>query len=125
MCDVRTSGSSGSRPSWCGLYVITLLGIALFGMVDVEMAAGAARTILEALAAVAVFGAMAAWVRSNRVALGLDRERDSVAARHPVAVAAGRQARRARVEVPIAGHPATRDGAGLRAGSPREVGTSR
>lgn len=127
MCDVRTSGRSGTRPPWCRLYVITLLGLALFGMVDVEMPEGSARTVLDVAAAVVVFGAMAVWVRSNRVALDLGREGDSATGRHPVPVIAGPQGPPARVGVPTAGHLATQNGAerDALAGSGRDVGTSR
>jgi hypothetical protein len=94
-------------------------------MVDVETPEGTARTILEVVAVVLVFGAMAVWVRSNRVALDLGREGGGVASLYPVRVVGGPQGRPVRAARPTAGHAAAapRVERDALAASTRDVGT--
>src|SRR5262245_40541966 len=66
-----TSKAAGSRPAWVWLYAVLALTVALFALVDALPAYGPARIVLELLATLVVFGAMAIWVRANRTALDM------------------------------------------------------
>ena len=49
--------------------MLLLVGIGLFALTDILVAVGVWRTITESLVVVLMFGAMAGWVRVNRVVL--------------------------------------------------------
>jgi hypothetical protein len=55
------------------LYVIAGLLVAVVGLVEIFVDAGALRQILEVLAVIGGFGLIALWRRSNRIALDVGR----------------------------------------------------
>jgi hypothetical protein len=59
------------KPAWGGLYGIVTVMCGLLAVVEVTIPDGLARRALECVAALAIFGAMAVWVRANRVALAM------------------------------------------------------
>lgn len=80
------------KPVWGWLYGIVTVMCGLLAVVEVAIPDGPARRVLECVVTLALFGAMAVWVRANRVALAVG-ESDDVAARRPAIVperAAGR-----------------------------------
>lgn len=89
------------KPAWVWLYgIVTVMG-GLLGVIEVTIPDGPARRVLECMATLAIFGAMALWVRANRVALALD-EGDDEAARRP-AIAPDRSAGRVTPPAHVAG----------------------
>ncbi len=69
MCDITASTSQAPRPKWWLLYALLAVVLALFAAVAIVSPAGGWRTLAQCVSVVVIFGAMAAWVRSNRVAL--------------------------------------------------------
>lgn len=67
-CEAR-----GPHPTWWVLYVIAGLLVAVVGLVEIFVDAGALRQILEVLAVIGGFGLIALWRRSNRIALDVGR----------------------------------------------------
>ena len=63
------------KPRWGWLYTAVSLLIGLLGVIEHAVPPGAARQILEVAATLALFGAMALWVRLNRLGLMLASER--------------------------------------------------
>ena len=63
------------RPTWWLLYGIGLLLVALIGLLEIFLSAGALRTILESATVIGAFGLMAIWLRHNRIALDARRNR--------------------------------------------------
>jgi hypothetical protein len=63
------------EPKWGWLYAVIGVLVALFGLVETVVPAGAPRRILEILVVLALIAAMALWVRVNRTALDGARER--------------------------------------------------
>jgi hypothetical protein len=55
------------------LYAIAALPVAVVGLLEIFVDAGALRQILEALAVIGGFGLLALWRRSNRIALDMGR----------------------------------------------------
>jgi len=62
------------KPAWGALYAVAGVAALLFWVADVESPAGGWRILTECLGTVLVIGAMALWVRANRVALALGDE---------------------------------------------------
>ena len=69
------------KPAWWLLYGIGLLLVALIGLLEIFISAGALRTILESAAVIFAFVLMAIWRRHNRIALEV-READESHAAH-------------------------------------------
>jgi hypothetical protein len=63
------------RPAWCALYVIAVLLVAVVGLVEMHVGGEGLRKVLEVLTVVAGIGLIAVWLRSNRIALELERGR--------------------------------------------------
>jgi hypothetical protein len=63
------------KPTWWLLYGIGLLLVALIGLLEIFLSAGALRTILESAAVIGAFGLMAIWLHHNRIALEARRSR--------------------------------------------------
>ena len=63
-----------ARATWWLLYLIGLLLVAAIGLVEVFVDGGL-RTLLETAVAVAGFGSIWVWLRSNRIALELEQSR--------------------------------------------------
>lgn len=59
------------KPRWGTLYTLSALLVGLVGLVEIAIPAGTARQVLEVVATLAGFAAMAIWVRLNRVALDM------------------------------------------------------
>jgi hypothetical protein len=70
------------RPRWACLYASTTLLIGLLGLVESAVPDGAARRLLELVVTAMIFGAMALWVRLNRLALWRANERRLPARAH-------------------------------------------
>lgn len=66
MFDVRTRSP---KPRWGVLYAVVGGLLGLLGTVEIVLAAGAPRRVLDLVGVVLLFGAMAVWVRCNRAAL--------------------------------------------------------
>ena len=62
------------KPAWGTLYAVAGVAALLFVIADFESPAGGWRILTECLGTVLVIGAMALWVRANRVALALSDE---------------------------------------------------
>jgi len=63
------------KPVWWQLYGIGVLLVALIGLIEAVLSAGALRTTLESAAVILAFVLMAIWRRHNRMALDLARRR--------------------------------------------------
>ena len=59
------------RPRWWALYLLLPLAMVLLVAAHRWLPAGAGRAFAQAVVSLAVVGAMALWVRANRVALVL------------------------------------------------------
>ena len=59
------------EPAWWLLYSIVLLLGGTLWLVETSVPIGAARTVLEIAAVIALFTSMMSWVRYNRVAIRL------------------------------------------------------
>jgi len=66
-------GTRGPRPTWWLVYAIAALAVAVVGLVEIFVAAGGPRVLLEALVVIAAFGLITLWRRSNRIALDMGR----------------------------------------------------
>jgi hypothetical protein len=71
---MRRAGHRKPRPRWGWLYTIVGALLALLGLIEASMPTGVPRRIVETAVVVALFGAMAAWVRINRAALDMARD---------------------------------------------------
>jgi hypothetical protein len=67
-----------ARPRWWLLYVIAVLLVGVVGLVEMSVQGEVVRKVLESLDVVAGFGLIAVWVRRNRGALDLARDRRRV-----------------------------------------------
>ena len=63
------------KPAWWQLYGIGVLLVALIGLIEAVLSAGALRTTLESAAVIVSFVLMVIWRRHNRMALDLARRR--------------------------------------------------
>ena len=59
------------RPNWWLLYGTLLLAVGLFAVVAYTNPSAGWRQLVEGLIVLAIFGALALWLRANRVALAL------------------------------------------------------
>lgn len=66
-------GAPAPQPTWWLLYAIAALLVVVVGLVEIFVAAGGLRTLLEALAVIGGFGLIRLWRRSNRIALDMGR----------------------------------------------------
>ena len=66
-------GARDPQPTWWLLYAIAALLIVVVGLVEIFVAAGRLRALLEALVVIGGFGLIMLWRRSNRIALDLGR----------------------------------------------------
>ena len=57
------------KPRWFSLYVIATSLLGVLGLVETGMAPGLARQVVDVTVTIMLFGAMALWVRVNRVAM--------------------------------------------------------
>ena len=93
------------KPAWGWLYGIVTVMCGVLGVVEIAIPDGPARRVLECVVTLALFGAMAVWVRASRVALAVNAG-DGGAARRPAIVP-----RRAVWRGPASGQaPGARDG---------------
>ena len=69
------------RPKWGLLYAVLPLTLLLFALADFVPETSGWRPITESIAALLVFGALAAWVRSNQSALALSQEESDTTSR--------------------------------------------
>ncbi len=72
MCDSRSASASSARPRWGRLYAILSLAAPALALVEPRVQASPIRIGLEAAVVAGVWGAVAAWLRANRVALDLE-----------------------------------------------------
>jgi len=70
MCD-----GTQARPTWWLLYVIAVLLVGVVGLVEISVQGDVVRKVLDSVDVVAGFGLIAVWVRRNRGALDLARDR--------------------------------------------------
>jgi hypothetical protein len=70
------SRTTHRRPAWKWLYAVLPLALAVFGLVEALEVTGPARLVLQLLATLVVFSAMALWVRGNRTALEMAGARE-------------------------------------------------
>jgi hypothetical protein len=63
------------KPAWWQLYGIGVLLVALIGLIEAVLSAGALRTTLESAAVIVSFVLTVIWRRHNRMALDLARRR--------------------------------------------------
>ena len=63
------------RPKWGLLYAVLPLTLLLFALADRVPEVSGWRTVTESFAVLVIFGVLAAWVRLNRSALALSREK--------------------------------------------------
>jgi hypothetical protein len=64
-----------AKPRWGWLYAMVTPLLAVLGLVEGGMAAWPARQVVELVLTLLIFGAMALWVRVNRVAMTAAAER--------------------------------------------------
>jgi hypothetical protein len=64
-----------TRPTWWLLYVIAALLVGVVGLVEISVQGDVVRKILDSLDVVAGFGLIGVWVRRNRSAFDLARDR--------------------------------------------------
>jgi hypothetical protein len=74
MSAIRESEQMYPKPRWGWLYGVVILLGGLLTVVEVAIPDGAARRTLEFAVTLAILGAIALWVRANRVALALANE---------------------------------------------------
>jgi hypothetical protein len=67
-----------ATPTWWLLYVIAALLVGVVGLVEISVQGDVVRKVLESLDVVAGFGLIGAWLRHNRGALDLARDRRRV-----------------------------------------------
>ena len=63
------------KPTWWQLYGIGALLVALIGLIETVLSAGALRTTLESAVVIFAVVLMVIWRRHNRMALDLARRR--------------------------------------------------
>jgi len=61
------------KPAWWVLYAIALTLVAVMGVIERFVPAGAWRTALECVVVTTMFALMLVWQRHNRAAFDLDR----------------------------------------------------
>jgi hypothetical protein len=83
MCDAR---KRAAKPRWRWLYVVVTPLLGVLGLVESGMAGGPARQVAELVLTLLIFGAMALWVRVNRVAVMAAAERPGPVIRRPPTV---------------------------------------
>lgn len=71
---MRRAGHRKPRPRRGWLYTSVGALLALLGLIEASMPAGVPRRFVETVVVVALFAAMAAWVRINRAALDMARD---------------------------------------------------
>lgn len=64
-----------ARPTWWLLYVIAVLLVGVVGLVEMSVQGDVVRKVLDSVDVVAGFGLIGVWVRRNRSALDLARDR--------------------------------------------------
>ena len=64
-----------ARPTWWLLYVIAVLLVGVVGLVEMSVLGDVVRKVLDSVDVVAGFGLIGVWVRRNRSALDLARDR--------------------------------------------------
>jgi len=64
-----------ARPTWWLLYVIAVLLVGVVGLVEISVQGHVVRKVLDSVDVVAGFGLIAVWMRRNRGALDLARDR--------------------------------------------------
>jgi hypothetical protein len=69
MSSVTRSGQIGLRPAWGLLYAVFLLAVVLLLAAHLSAPSPGWREAAEGVASVLIIGAMALWVRVNRLAL--------------------------------------------------------
>ena len=72
MCDRRRAPAPNPRPRWGGLYAILTLAAAALALVELRVEMSSLRIALGAAVVAGVWGALAEWLRANRVALHLE-----------------------------------------------------
>ena len=70
----RSSGTT-PKPAWGWLCAVLPLAFALCALTEAMAVTGPARVVVELLVTLVVFGALALWVRTNRLALELIGDR--------------------------------------------------
>ncbi|MBI2494508.1 MAG: hypothetical protein HYV94_20765 [Candidatus Rokubacteria bacterium] len=86
MCDTSRRSNGTPRPRWGRLYAAASLGLALLATAEVVPAGAGPRLVVRCVIGFATFGAIAAWARTNRVALDLVEWCDCAGARTTVRV---------------------------------------
>ena len=76
MYGMERANRMNRRPAWGWLYASAALALAPFVLVAKVVPEGAVRTLMEVVAALILIGALASWVRVNRIALELQGRRD-------------------------------------------------
>jgi len=100
MCDVMPRSRRSRaipRPRWGLLYGLVTLMLAALAGVETAISPGSAQTALQCGLALSGFGAMALWVRSNRMALDQQDWCECAAEKISVRVIAARRATSPRV----------------------------
>jgi hypothetical protein len=75
-----------AKPRWRLLYFMVTPLLGVLGLAEGGMAAGPARQVVEVVLTLLIFGAMALWVRVNRVAMMAAGERPAPVIRRPLTV---------------------------------------
>jgi hypothetical protein len=118
MPSIRRSIQRGRRPGWGRLYAVFPLAVVLLVAAHLSAPSPPEREVAEGLASLLIIGALALWVRANRLALASydpDGEegrtlRVSVVYTPPSGPATGTQFRQDRAQVNLATRPRTGDG---------------
>jgi hypothetical protein len=76
MDGIGTGRGAIPKPAWSRLYFAMALALAALGAGEMIVPVGAARTVMEVLAALIVVVTMKLWLRANRIALELQGHRD-------------------------------------------------
>jgi hypothetical protein len=76
MSGMERANRMNRRPAWGWLYASGALALAPFVLVAKIVPEGVVRTLMEVVAALILIGALASWVRVNRIALELQGRRD-------------------------------------------------
>ncbi len=75
MDHVGNSSRAAPRPSWWKLYAFVSAALMLVAILEMKGPAGAGHTGMQMIAGLIPFGAMALWVRANKVGLVLEGRR--------------------------------------------------
>ena len=79
--DTASPRRTRPRPAWGLLYAVLPLTFLLFVLADVVPETSGWRSVTETMAVLVVFGALAAWVRSNRSALASSQDESETTSR--------------------------------------------